>query len=69
MTYYRTLTPEFRSQINKSIKNQETELATCQNTAFVNFERVGLRLLSNLINALPDGFPIPLERRDNYDGE
>lgn len=63
MTYYRTLTPEFRSQINKSIEKQETELNTCQNTVFVNVERVGLQALSNLINALPDGFPIPMEKR------
>lgn len=62
MGYMKPLTPEFREQINESIKSQEIELDSCQNTPYVVARRVGLQALENLINALPDGYPIPMER-------
>ena len=64
MGYMKPLTPEFREQINESIKSQEIELDSCQNTPYVAVIRVGLRALENLINALPDGYPIPMKRSD-----
>ena len=39
------------------------ELKTCSNNAFVNAQIVGLKATRNLINNLPDGYPIPMERR------
>ena len=63
MDEYKLLTPIFRSEIQESISNQMHELNTCQNNAIVSAQKVGLIALSNLINALPDGYPIPIERR------
>lgn len=62
MTYYKPLTPEFRAQINEGIRSQEIELNTCQNTPYVTVQKNGLQVFKNLINALPDGFPLPMER-------
>lgn len=69
MTYYKPLTPEFRARINESVRYIEIELNTCQNTPYVTDQKIGLQALENLINALPDGFPLPMKRSDNYDGE
>lgn len=63
MNEYKPLTPMFRSEIQEGINSQMSELNTCQNNAFVSAQKVGLTALSNLINALPDGYPIPIERR------
>lgn len=41
--YYRTLTPEFRDEINKSINKQFEELNTCSNNALVNAQKCGLQ--------------------------
>lgn len=63
MNEYKSLTPIFRSEIQESISSQMQELNTCKDNAFVSAQKVGLTALSNLINALPDGYPIPIERR------
>lgn len=63
MDEYKPLTPIFRSEIQESIGSQMQELNSCQNNAFVSAQKVGLTVFSNLINALPDGYPIPIERR------
>ena len=64
MTDYKPLTPKFRSEILESINSQVNELNTCQENVFVSAQRVGLDALENLIKALPDGYPIPIERND-----
>ena len=64
MTSYKPLTPKFRSEIMDSINSQTNELNTCQANAFVSAQMAGLRALENLIKALPDGYPIPIERND-----
>ena len=64
MTNYKPLTPKFRSEILDSINSQVSELDTCQKNAFVSAQMVGLSALQNLIKALPDGYPIPIERKD-----
>ena len=69
MTYYKPLTPEFRAQINESVRSIKIELNTCQNTPYVTVQKIGLQALENLINALPDGFPLPMEGSDNHAGE
>ena len=68
MTYQKILTPKFREEINNSISIQEAELNDCQNTPYVSAQKVSLQVLRNLINALPDGFPIPVEG-SNHDGK
>ena len=55
MGYMKPLTPEFREQINESIKSQEIELDSCQNTPYVVAIRVGLQALKKLNDAVPDG--------------
>lgn len=65
MTYYRPLTPEFRRKTLDRIMTQMQELDTCQPTAFVTAQKVGLAALENLFRALPDGYPIPFERTVN----
>lgn len=65
MTYYKPLTPEFRDKINNTIKSINEELDTCDNTPYVVVQRIGLQALGNLINAFPDGYPIPVERSTN----
>ena len=64
MTNYKPLTPKFRSEILDSINSQVSELNACQENVFVSAQRVGLDALQNLIKALPDGYPIPIERND-----
>lgn len=64
MSYYKPLTPKLRNDILDSINSQISELNTCQPTAFVSAQKVGLDALENLIRALPDGYPIPLKEGD-----
>ena len=64
MSNYKPLTPKFRSDILDSINSQISELNACQENVFVSVQRVGLDALQNLIKALPDGYPIPIERND-----
>ena len=64
MSDYKPLTPKFRSEILDSINSQVNELNTCQTNAFVSSQMVGLNALENLIKALPDGYPIPIEKTE-----
>lgn len=64
MSYYKPLTPKLRNDILDSINSQISELNTCQPTAFVAAQKVGLDALENLFRALPDGYPIPLKEGD-----
>ena len=64
MTNYKPLTPKLRNDILDSINSQVNELNTCQTNAFVSAQMVGLSALQNLIKALPDGYPMPIERND-----
>lgn len=64
MSYYKPLTPKFRSEILDSINSQVNELNTCQTNAFVSVQKAGLNALENLIKELPDGYPIPLKEGD-----
>lgn len=64
MSYYKPLTPKLRNDILDSINSQVNDLNTCQMTAFVSVQKMGLNALENLFRALPDGYPIPFERTD-----
>lgn len=59
---YKPLTPKFRSEINMSIDSQVNELNTCRSNGYVSAQRVGLLSLKALINALPDGYPLPMKK-------
>ncbi len=61
-TFYMPLTPELRNSINSSIDNNISELRTCKKNAFVIMQITANSALKNIINALPDGYPIPMER-------
>ena len=59
---YKILTPDFRREINASIEKQLAELATCQNNAFTQIEKTALKMTRTYINALPDGYLVPVRR-------
>lgn len=61
-TFYKPLTPSLRADINISIDKNITELKTCKSNAFVNMQIAGYETARRLINGLPDGYPIPIER-------
>lgn len=63
-TFYKPLTPELRNSINVSIDNNISELCTCQSNAFVSAQLIGYKALRSIISALPDGYPLPMERND-----
>lgn len=62
-TFYKPLTPELRNNINNSIDNNISELHTCQQNAFVSAQLIGYKALISIMNALPDGYLLPVERR------
>lgn len=61
-TFYKPLTPSLRADINASIEKNKAELRTCQSNVFVSMQLEGLRVTQNLINALPDGYPMPMTK-------
>ena len=62
-TFYRPLTQDIRKQINDSIRSNVAELNTCQDSVYVRMQKAGYGALRNIINALPDGYPIPFNER------
>ncbi len=62
---YKPLTPDFRRQIDNSIDNELRELDHCNGNAFVSVQKIGLQAFRNLLKALPDGYPIPVEKDGN----
>lgn len=62
-TFYKPLTPDFREQINDTISKNIAELKTCEPNALVNMQLCGQKALQKLINSLPDGYLLPMERR------
>lgn len=63
-TFYKPLTPSMRNNINNAIDRNIAVLDTCQENAFVNVQKIGQQVLKNLINALPDGYPLPMKKCD-----
>lgn len=63
-TFYKPLTSTLRSDITVGIHKNMTELNACQPNALATAQKIGLIQLEKLMNALPDGYPIPLERRN-----
>ena len=63
MSGYKPLTPSFRLDINIAFNKQIADLQTCKPSALVNVQIEALRMYKRLINALPDGYPMPLADR------
>lgn len=60
--FVKPLTPALRQDISVSIDSQISDLKTCQSNSFVNIQLTGLKAFKNLINNLPDGYPIPTKK-------
>ena len=60
--FAKPLTPALRRGINISIDSQIRELQTCESNVFVNVQMIALQMSKNLINALPDGYPLPMRK-------
>ena len=63
-TFYKPLTPSLRADINSSIDKNISELRTCESNGLVNMQIIAQNVLKNMINNLPDGFLMPMERTD-----
>lgn len=61
-TDYVPLSPNMREAMNNSIDQRIAVLNTCESTPWVNLSRIETEVLRNLINALPDGYPMPIRR-------
>lgn len=68
MDYYKPLTPDFRDQILSSINDNIREINTCKNTFYKEMYLSSYRALKELINCLPDGYPIPINDNRNIGG-
>ena len=60
--FYKPLTTSLRADINTSIDKKVEELKTCKSNTLVNMQILGLKNTKRLINTLPDGYLIPMER-------
>lgn len=60
---YKLLTPDLREQINRGIDRNIEELQRCNRNSLVIAEINAYQMLRNMINSLPDGHPIPVEKR------
>ncbi len=61
-TIYKPLTPSLRADIIACCKKNIVELRKCQNSVFVLMYIRGYEEGIKLINALPDGYPIPFTK-------
>ena len=61
-TEYIPLTPAIRESVNNTIDGRLSELDKCDQTAWVSMARIANEACKNLINALPDGYPLPVTR-------
>jgi len=59
---YKPLTPDFREAINRGIDSNIREFDYCERNAIVNMQIEAYKMLRNIINRLPDGYPIPLKK-------
>lgn len=60
---HKLLTPDLREQINRGIDHNIEELLRCDRNSLVIAEISAYQMLRKLINSLPDGYPIPVEKR------
>ena len=63
MTKYKPLTPSFRQDINNGFDKQISELKECKSNGLVSMQIATLSMYKRFINALPDGYLMPLADR------
>lgn len=56
------LTKDLKAGVNEEIDKRMAELNRCDNTPYVALYRVAYGVTRNLINALPDGYPVPVTK-------
>ena len=56
------LTKEMKSSINIEIDKRVNELNTCDNTPYVALYKSVYGIAKSFINALPDGYPVPVTK-------
>lgn len=61
-TEYIPLTPAIRETVNNVIDGRLSELDKCDQTAWVSMARIANEACKNLINALPDGYLLPVTK-------
>lgn len=61
-TYMEPLTKDMKVSINLEIDKRMEALNRCDNTPYVALYKVAYEVTRNLINALPDGYPVPITR-------
>lgn len=66
---YKILTKDFREKINRGIDQNIEELLRCDKNSLVIAEINAYQMLRNMINSLPDGCPIPVEKRGQREEE
>lgn len=62
-TSYEPLNPSPRASINSSINSDISKLKACERSGLTNIQIATETLFKNMINNLPDGFLMPMERR------
>ncbi|OUO78169.1 hypothetical protein B5F53_11515 [Blautia sp. An249] len=60
--FCKPLTPDFRDELIGAIDNNIRALETFERNVFVNVQIYALQSQRKLINALPDGYPMPMTR-------
>ena len=63
MEYCVPMTPELRRAANDSIDEKIREIKTCEDTPWTNMYLNAYEIQKTLINALPDGYPVPVRDR------
>lgn len=58
------LTPQLRDNILESLNKQLEELDSCKSNYYVVLQKNIFNQLKKIIKSLPDGYPIPVERRN-----
>lgn len=58
------LTPQLRDNILESLNKQLEELDSCKSNSYVVLQKNIFNQLKKIIKSLPDGYPIPVERRN-----
>ena len=62
-TEYIPLTQEIRAAVNDTINQRLAVLDTCESTPLVNLSRIANEATRHVINALPNGYMLPVTRQ------
>lgn len=62
-TYLTPLTKDMKGSLNEEIDKRMDALNRCDDTPYVALYKMAYGMTRNLINALPDGYPVPVTRR------